>query len=216
MIALPVTLAVLLALGSIRRRPRLSAETAAANRRRRWLQRTRRTHPTEQWARTFEILARSVRSGSTLDVAIREACSVPQGAALAPVVQRLDRGDTVADAVTGAGTSPGNRSDRFALSTLALTAHHGGELARAFDAASAAMRAELVARAERAAQSAQARMSALVLSALPVAVGIWTALTDARARSVWFDWPLGPTLFGVGLSLNLGGWWWMARIVGTS
>lgn len=216
MIALPVALVVMLVLGPVRPAVQRAVGTSDRARRLPVFQRRRRTHPAAQWARTFDILARSIRSGTTLDVAIRDASTGVNGAALSAIVRRLDSGETIADAVAAGSTTASNRSERFAFSTLALAANHGGELARAFDAAASAMQAELVARAERAAQSAQARMSALVLSALPFAVGAWTALTDARARSVWFDWPLGPALLAVGVSLNLTGWWWMSRIVGTS
>jgi tight adherence protein B len=61
-------------------------------------------------------------------------------------------------------------------------------------------------------QSAQARLSATVLTWLPIAVlGVMLATSPAVRRVVVS--PLGATIVTVGTTINLLGWWWMRRIV---
>ena len=61
-------------------------------------------------------------------------------------------------------------------------------------------------------QSAQARLSAVVLTWLPVAVLALLVLTSGGVRHVVSS-PVGIVLLGSGSLLNLAGWWWMRRIV---
>ena len=66
---------------------------------------------------------------------------------------------------------------------------------------------------ERAIGAAQSRLSAQVLSVLPVAVTAWSLATDDRLRHVLVGTPVGPVCMVVGGALDLAGWRWMRRIV---
>ena len=63
-------------------------------------------------------------------------------------------------------------------------------------------------------RSAQARMSARVLSALPVAFGLWCLTTDRRVARFTLGSPAGWACIAAGAASNVAGWWWMRRIVG--
>jgi tight adherence protein B len=65
---------------------------------------------------------------------------------------------------------------------------------------------------ERGAQSAQATLSARVLTFVPVAVLALLLATDADVRTV-IAGPTGATVISVGLALDAAGALWMRRII---
>jgi len=67
--------------------------------------------------------------------------------------------------------------------------------------------------ARRVIQSAQARLSARVLTLLPVAFAGWGIATDSRVRAAYAMSPLPGACTACGLLLDLAGWWWMRRLV---
>jgi Flp pilus assembly protein TadB len=67
-------------------------------------------------------------------------------------------------------------------------------------------------RAEAEVHSAQARLSARVLTAVPVGFCCWTVATSSAVRAAWFG-PLGAVCAVSGGLLNLAGWWWMRHLV---
>jgi tight adherence protein B len=115
----------------------------------------------------------------------------------------------------------GSRPDRspvgdpdvaIALAVVTACHEHGGPAAEPLDRAAGVLRSRAAERAERRVQSAQARLSATVLTWLPIAVlGVMLATSPAVRRVVVS--PLGATIVTVGTTINLLGWWWMRRIV---
>jgi tight adherence protein B len=67
--------------------------------------------------------------------------------------------------------------------------------------------------AERAAQSAPARLSARVMTVLPLGVAVWSIAVDPTVRKVLLTTPLGWVCLAGGLGLNLAGRWWTNRLV---
>jgi tight adherence protein B len=157
-------------------------------------------------------LARRVRSGSSLAAALRSASPPP---ALAPIVApiglALDRGDSVAGATRRVAAS--HVSVELALGVLRTCADLGGPAAQPLDRAASTLRARAADLAERQVHSAQARLSAMVLTLLPgfaLALLVVTS-TDIRAAVTG---PAGMACVGAGTTLNALGWWWMWRIIG--
>jgi tight adherence protein B len=83
----------------------------------------------------------------------------------------------------------------------------------ALERAAAVLRERRAWRAERVAQSAQARLSARILTILPLAVGLWAVLTSARVRAAYVSSPVPLVAAVAGVALDLCGLWWMRRIV---
>lgn len=176
-------------------------------------------------------LARVLRRGSTLHAALTH--TVPNDAV---VEQRssslrhwLGRGATVADACEewadeladdchgGSGRRTGS-SDRVELlatmsAVLAAAASLGGSAAAPLDRFAVTMRQRASDDLERTAQSAQARMSAKVLTSVPIAVLALLLLTDDDVRAVIAS-PAGATVVSLGLIVNVVGALWMRRIAG--
>lgn len=176
------------------------------------LRRRRRARPVEAGdvAVWCEQLARSARAGETLSSAIRST-AVPAALEddLAGVRLALDRGASLTEAVEVPVTSP-HLSLAFAV--VRACAANGGPAAEPLDRAAATLRARAADRADRATQSAQARLSAVVMTLLPIGMLGLLLATSASTRTA-VGTPAGTLAVALGGSLNLIGWRWMRRIV---
>jgi Flp pilus assembly protein TadB len=167
-------------------------------------------------------LARHLRSGATLHDSLTSV--IPSDAALTTATSdlrhSLDRGATVAAASESwharLGEEVGGRVELLltVASVLSVSATLGGPAAAPFDRLAVAMRQHASDGLERAAQSAQANISARVLTLLPISVLALLITTDADVRSL-ITTPLGATVISLGLTLNLIGAFWMRHIVGS-
>jgi tight adherence protein B len=88
----------------------------------------------------------------------------------------------------------------------------GGPSAAGMHAAAALLRERHSFRAEARAQSAQARTSARVLTAVPLAFALLGAVTSSSFRAVVTS-PSGAAAWLAGTLLNLLGWQWMRVVV---
>ena len=157
-----------------------------------------------------EGLARVARSGSTMVTALR---TVEPPASCRPVVDgivlALDRGVRLADALTVSSSSP---HLNLAITVARACAVNGGPPAEPLDRAAATLRGRAADAAERRTQSAQARLSAVVMTVLPVAMLALLLATSSTTRAAATSGP-GFVAIVVGGVLNIAGWRWMRRIV---
>lgn len=162
-----------------------------------WLKRRRTPRATAtEWATFLDTTSTEVRSGSSLIAAL--AHSRLRHPTLAAQVFSYD-GDTDPDLAVVA------QSVSAALELggpVAATLHHGAAL----------LRERAAQRAEAMAHSAQARLSAKVLTAVPLLFTAWSAATSATFRQAIAS-PTGVTAAAAGLACNAIGWLWMRRIV---
>jgi len=196
--------ALLLALAAWAR-PRPGARTAH---RVEWLGRRRRktTPPTvDEWAALLDAMSAEVRTGSSLAVAVGHALTRrrPHGAVLTPTA-------TLA-LIDGGGATP-DADEAVVLQALRAAHDLGGPTASTLDAASAVLRERAVIRGEAVAYSAQARLSARVLTGVPLVFAGWSALSNRAFRAAIVS-PIGLSCATAGATCNLLGWWWMRRIV---
>jgi tight adherence protein B len=98
------------------------------------------------------------------------------------------------------------------LVVVRACAEHGGEGAEPIDRAAAALRQRAALAGERRTNSAQARMSALVMTCLPLAMLALLALTSRSVRAASTS-PAGLVAIALGAMLNLAGWAWMRRLI---
>lgn len=176
-----------------------------------------------------EQLARQVRSGSTLHASITAVRPLSDELAgrLEPLHHDLARGLTLVEA---AGAGPHafvaigdpprarhrprreDRHVRLALDVIGVCASVGGPCAAALDRTAAALRQRAADRSERRSQASQARLSAHVLTVVPLALlGLLLAIDD-DVRGVVVT-PTGVGVIGGGLVLNGAGWLWMRAVV---
>lgn len=148
------------------------------------------------WAAFLDTTSTEVRSGSSLIAALTHARVRHPSLA--------DRFDSAADNADRdlAVVTQSTKAAMELGGPIAATLHHGAALLRE----RAAQRAEAVA------HSAQARLSAKVLTAVPLAFAVWSAATSATFRDAITS-PTGLVAASAGLAMNGIGWWWMRRIV---
>jgi tight adherence protein B len=125
------------------------------------------------------------------------------------IVFALDRGSRLADAL--AGPTPSPHLD-LAVTVLRACALNGGPPAEPLDRAAATLRGRAADAAERQTQSAQARLSAVVMTILPVAMLVLLLATSSTTRAA-ASTPTGSVAIVLGAALNIGGWRWMRRII---
>ena len=157
-------------------------------------------------------LARQLRSGSTLRDAL--AGTLPNDPATRRATDglrhSLERGRSMADACGPAGSAGTHL--RLALVVIATAARLGGSPAAAIDRTAGTLRQRAVDADERNVHAAQARLSAHVLTAVPLAMLFLLLVTDHDVRATATS-TLGATSIAVGLSLNAIGSAWMRRII---
>ncbi len=156
-------------------------------------------------------LAGAIRSGSTLTSAIREVAPPPGGEQEhSRIVLALDRGAALHAALESSASSP---DVELALIVLRACALNGGSSAEPIDRAAATLRARDADEADRLTQSAQARLSAIVMTVLPSAFLVVLAVTSSSVRTILYS-PIGIVVVTLGGVLNLIGWRWMRHLIG--
>lgn len=186
--------------------------------------RRRTTAPADSTADTpgdavaiLERIARDVRTGSSLSgaaqVALHEHPRVLPGVAAA-----IDDGHTVTTALASTGTDSGTRmpvgEEAMLAQALTIAATAGPAATAALERTAQVLRERRSWALERQAAAAQARLSARVLTVLPVATGAWTLLSSERVRDAFRTSSLPMIAVASGVLLDVIGWWWMRRLVG--
>jgi tight adherence protein B len=160
-------------------------------------------------------VARSVRAGSSLAHAVVQAgATTSAGAApFQPVVHALTRGRGLADALTETAIADDPTSAAgLVVPVLNACAELGGPAAMPLDRVAATLHARSAERADRKVNSAQARLSAQVLSTVPLGVLVLLALAEPAVRSTLIS-PVGVVCVVVGGLFNLAGWCWMRHLI---
>jgi tight adherence protein B len=157
-----------------------------------------------------------MRAGRTLTAAVLDADAASPGGRLPfpDVVHAVRRGRSISDAFRDVTADPSTPTG-LAAPVLATCADLGGPNARPIEGVADVLVARADERAERRTASAQARLSARVLSIVPFAVAAFLLVTEPSVR-VALVTPVGMALVTIGLALNLAGWWWMSALVRTA
>jgi Flp pilus assembly protein TadB len=163
----------------------------------------------------LDALAASLRSGATPRTALAEAAASspdPLGADLAAVAHALAHGQTLAEAL---GSWAGRRDlpgVRLVVAVLTVGSRTGGDLARAVEDVAATERHRQGTRDEVRSLSAQARLSAGVVAAAPVAFTAVAALADPGVAAFLLGTPQGWACVAGGVALDVAGVVWMRAI----
>lgn len=161
-----------------------------------------------------DFVARALRSGSSLSAAM--AAGAASGSAMAPiaatVMRHVGRGEPLVVAFDAAGADPSSAAG-LAVAVLRSCARFGGPAAAPLERAAATLRARDAVLAEQRAHSAQAHLSARVLTLIPVALLALLATTDGTVRAAVVT-PAGAAVVMLGAALNGLGSLWMRRIIG--
>jgi tight adherence protein B len=162
-----------------------------------------------------DLVAARLRSGHTVPTALTDAADRPDPVAvdLRRALRRVDHGEPLPDALAWWAADRRLDAVRAVAGAFAVAAATGGAAADALEGLARSLRDQLGARAEAAALSAQARMSAVVVGAAPVAYLAFASAVDPGAARVLVATPLGRMCLVFGVGLDVLGALWMRRIV---
>ena len=166
--------------------------------------------PSDELVAVLEDVERDVRTGHGLTEATALALS-RHPSTLTSVGAALGRGALLAPALDSADTR--GRDERLVVQTLRAARLTGGRAADAGARAIVVLRVRRAWRRERRAHAAQARLSATVMTLVPLVFAAWSAATSERVRAAYSWGPFCAITTAIGLLLNLGGWVWMRAIV---
>ncbi len=154
-----------------------------------------------------------MRAGRSLTAAVTDAdAAVGDGRVPFPdVVHAVRRGRAIGEAFRAVRADPSTPIG-LAAPVLATCADLGGPSAQPIEGVADILVARADERAERLTASAQARLSARVLSIVPFAVAVLLAVTEPSVRAA-FTTPAGVAMVSLGLALNAAGWLWMTAMV---
>jgi tight adherence protein B len=176
----------------------------------------RRRRRDQQLPDALDRLASSLRAGEAVGPSLRSLVSGtadPLQSELRSVARSIERGGSVTDALAGwASSSHASADVRLVAAALTIGAGAGGEVARAVDGVAATLRERHEVRAEAVSLATQARASATLLAATPLAFTALVAMLDARVVTFLFTNPLGIACLVLGTGLEAVGALWMARI----
>ncbi len=128
------------------------------------------------------------------------------------LILALRRGAALQDALLA--IRPREHLD-VAITVIAACGRTGASPAEPLDRAASALRARAAEAADRLTHSAQARLSAVVMTVLPIGMLTMLVATSPSVRDA-LTTPLGIASVAFGAALNLGGWRWMRRIIEAS
>lgn len=166
-------------------------------------------------------ISRSVRAGRTIAGAVRAASWEPLlGASATQLLhQRLDEGRSVSDALAVASFTLVSCADSRcipvvrALNGVALADRLGGTASDAIDRYLDGLRVTIENRREAWVLSTQARLSAWVVSSLPLLAVCILALTDQDSLTELVSERWGRLVVGVGVAAELLGLVWMRHLI---
>jgi len=189
---------------------------SAAGRRHRWagrgIVRRRLVAPDElAVAGWCDRVVGGLRAGSSLTRAVADAGDEP-GSPFADVAHAVRRGRPLAAAL---GEEPGGPATPVGLAApvVAVCAEVGGATTVALERVTTTLLARAAEREDRRAASAQAALSARVLTLLPVGVVALLVVAEPSIRTTLAS-PLGASCVVAGVGLDAAGWWWMRRMIG--
>lgn len=179
--------------------------------------RKRRTQMLEtQMPRALDCLANSLRTGRSLSTALEDAiqvCVDPLRGELLRLHDALELGTPLADSLDQFERRVSGDQAGFLVAALKMQAKLGGDVSKSIDIVSKVIRARLELQGQVKALSAEARMSGLVLFALPIfaLIGIYMAADD-YVMTLWTD-PLGRKLVWSAVVMQLLGGLSIQRIL---
>lgn len=176
--------------------------------------RARQTAFEEQLPQILNMIAGSLRAGwgllQAVDMVVQE--TMPPAADEFRRVQTEARlGLPVEDALQSMADRVGSEDFSWAVSAIAIQREVGGNLAQVLDVVAATIRDRAALRRHVSALTAEGRISAIILLALPFVEAVFLSVVNPTYMRPMFTEPLGWAILGVGLLLLVVGSIWLVR-----
>lgn len=180
------------------------------------LQKRRRRLLAEQLGDTLQLLAGALRSGhgllQALDMVTSEAES-PTAEEFHRVIVESRLGRDLSEALEALAHRAGNEDVEWVVQAIKIHREVGGDLAEILDRVGETIRDRNRVRGQIRSLTAEGRLSAIILMALPFLVGGWMWITNRPYVSELFTRPQGRTILAVGAFLMTMGALVLKRLV---
>jgi tight adherence protein B len=187
------------------------------------LELVRRRHRASQRHRAAEQIADAVgamsaglRAGLSLSQSLayaRDEADEPLRSDLATLVDRIDVGTPVGEALSAWADAQGSEDALLIVGVLDLHRRSGGDLPTVLDSLAGTLRERRAAFRDVRALTAQARLSGVILGMLPIGFFGFLLLTSRREMLHAIGTPLGGTALGIGLGLELLAFLWIRHLL---
>ncbi|MRS12806.1 MAG: VWA domain-containing protein [Actinobacteria bacterium] len=176
--------------------------------------RSRMTAFEEQLPQILNLIAGSLRAGwgllQSVDMVVQETLP-PASDEFQRVQTEARLGLPVEDALRSMAERVGSEDFGWAVSAIAIQREVGGNLAEVLDVVATTIRERAALRRHVSALTAEGRMSAIILLALPFVEGIVLTFVNPTYMLPLFTEPMGWMILGLGLTLLMVGSIWLVR-----
>ena len=169
-----------------------------------------------QFPEALDLMARAMRAGHSFPTAIRmvgDEMAEPMGRDFRILSDELNYGVPAPDALVNLADRVPLTDVRYFAVAVMIQRESGGNLAELLDNISAIVRARLKLMGEVRTLSAEGRLSARILIALPFCVALMVNLVNPKFLSALWTDPLGLRMVGVALFMMVLGVLWMRSII---
>jgi tight adherence protein B len=176
----------------------------------------RRAAFSEQLPDVLQLIAGSLQTGfslpQALDAVVREDTQ-PTSAEFSRALAEARIGADLEDALDGVAARMASEDMRWTVMAIRIQRGVGGNLAEVLRNTVDTMRERAFLRRQVRALSAEGRLSAYILSVLPVAVGGWLLFMDPKYMRPLYTTTLGLLMLGVTAVLYTVGVLWMRKVI---
>jgi tight adherence protein B len=163
----------------------------------------------------LESVARFLRSGSSLPLAVREASADLDASLrreLAMVLSAADHGRSLAESFDEWAKKSRAPARQMVAAAMVIAHRVGGSAAHTFDALASSLRARASARRDAQVMAAQAHASALIIGVAPFAFAVVIAAVDPATAAEAVRSDVGRLCLLAGAACEALGLWWIHRL----
>lgn len=169
-----------------------------------------------QFPEALDLMGRAMRAGHAFPSAIRmvaEEMPAPLGRDFRVLFDEINYGVPANDALAHLAERVPIADVSYFVVAVMIQRESGGNLAELLDKIAALVRERLRLLGEIRTLSAEGRLSALILTALPFGVGLVVNIVNPEFMAVLWTDPMGLRMVGVSLAMMAAGIFWMRRII---
>ena len=162
------------------------------------------------------LVASSLRAGFSVEHSIATACDRAEnqvGVEFNRAVREMRLGGTLEDALERMAARTGSRDVEWIVSALRIQRKTGGNLSQLLQTAAQTVRERTQISREVAALTAEGRMSANVLIALPITLGLFMQLTRPDYMAPMWNTLIGRGLFALAVGMVVTGYFILRKLV---
>ncbi|HUE96493.1 MAG TPA: type II secretion system F family protein [Longimicrobiaceae bacterium] len=169
----------------------------------------------ERFPDTIDLLGRAIRAGHPLSAGLKmvaEETDDPIATEFRQVFEEQRFGLLFEDSVTALADRVPLTDVRIFVTALLIQREVGGNLAEILDNLSSIIRQRFTLRRQVRVLTAEGRLSGYVLTALPIAIGLWVFVSNPAYINLLFEHPAGRVMVAGAVVMQGVGFLWMRKI----